>query len=297
MFADEILGNYEKRYFGAGHKHTNYEVKIGEGYGNAKIIHTGSWSKKRNNILKPHLSTVDGIILSVLYVEKYLESEERFHCLSSMFLCSFEIKSGAHAIEDLREINLVIKSKRIHSEEMYFEVLVENMIVKLKFKKMNIQSNIYKSNTEMNRYNYFSEHLKHIRHNIYGIKTINERIECIVSREKESDIAYKGIESMLSDGMSILEWLIVFSQMGQILAYDIDSINRNDSETLWMKNVKAEMINPYEYKGEIYASGGVTRKKILKMNSKKWRIFEMMGGSDDSNVRFEGKIAHILPNE
>lgn len=296
MFADDILGDFEKRYFGAGHKRTNYYLKDGGEYGRAELTHVNSWSEKNGCSLKPHLSTIDGIILSAMYVEKYMIDKRKFDSLNDMFLYSFEIKSGTCAIEDLKEITLKIRSEQILSGNAYFEVSVEGMIVKLRFKKVDVQLSDVKSNTGEKKYNYISEHLKGIRHNIYGIKIEDDEITCTVSREKEDNISYDGIGSMLSNSMSILEWLIIFSQMGQILAYDIDAIDRENSETLWMKNVKAEIINPIEYKGEISASGGVTKKKLLKMELNNWRIFEMAGSSADGNVRFQGKIAHILPN-
>lgn len=295
MFADEILGDFETRYFGAGHKRTNYKLKQGGKLGKAEIIHTNSWSEKMGCSLKPHLSTVDGIILSVMYVEKHMIDERKIDSLNAMFLCAFEIKSGTGAIEDLRDISLTIRKEEIVLNEANFEVVVEGMVVKLKFKKINVKPVDCKQNSEKNAYNYFSEHLKRMKHNIFGIKIEDDEITCTVSREKE-DVLFDGIGSRFSNCMSILEWLIVFSQMGQILAYDIDSINRQNSETLWMKNVKAEIIHLIEYQGEISVFGGVTKKNLLNMQDKNWRIFEMAGNSVDGNVRFTGKIAHILPD-
>ena len=297
MFADDILGDFEKRYFGAGHKRTNYKLKEGSECEKAEITHTSNWSEKKGCLIKPHLSTVDGIILSVMYVEKYMIDNMKFDVLDDMFLYSFEIKSGTCAIEDLKDISIKIRNEKILSSEADFEVSVEGMIVRLRFRKVSVQSIYDECSKEQKKYNYISEHLKGIKHNIFGIEIDGDEITCTVSREKVDDYSYTGIGSILSKSMSILEWLIVFSQMGQILAYDIDSIDRQNSETLWMKNVKAEIVNPVEYKGNISVSGGVTKKSLLNIKSDNWRIFEMAGSSADGNVRFQGKIAHILPNE
>lgn len=53
----------------------------------------------------------------------------------------------------------------------------------------------------------------------------------------------------------------------------------------------------YKLKGDISVSGRVIKKNLLHMRSDNWRIFEMAGSSADGNVRFQGKIAHILPDE
>lgn len=298
MFADDILGDYETRYFGAGHKRTSYKLKDFPD-SRAEIHQTDGWSVKDGCQMKPHLSTVDGIILAVMYVEKFMKENNVHILLDNLFLYSFEIKAGVVPVEDLMNISLNMKREEISSKEAYFEVVVEGMIIKLKFKSVewssfNNQDCIQKVNND--DAHYFSEHLKNIKHIIGDISFGENSIACIMSREEIRNVSYNGIGKLLSNTISILEWLIIFSQMGQLLAYEIDSINRQESETLWMKNVKAEMDLPVTYNNPQFVSGGIVKSSLLNIKLKKWRIFEMAGSADNGNVRFEGKIAHVLPD-
>lgn len=300
MFADEILGDYESRYFGAGHKRTNYKVEGKFIESKAEVSQTDGWSEKDGCQMKPHLSTVDGIILAVMYVEKYIQESSVQIKLDNMLLYSFEIKAGSKPVEDLTNIALNIKKEEILEKEAHFEVSVEGMNVKLHFRNVEVKdlkAVFYETEKSDIKLHYFSEHLKNVKHNIGNIKFGESTISCVISKEEKDSVFYEGIGCLLSNSMSILEWLIIFSQMGQLLAYDIDLINRQESETLWMKNVKAEMDFPVVYKEPIVVSGGVVKSSLLNIKEKMWRVFEMAGTADDGNIRFEGKIAHVLPNK
>lgn len=86
MVVDEILGAFETRYFGAGHKNTEYSLIEGLESSNsssdlvvvAKIDQSCSWSEKNGESQKPHLSTIDGLILAILAAENYLY---KHHCI------------------------------------------------------------------------------------------------------------------------------------------------------------------------------------------------------------------------
>lgn len=143
---------------------------------------------------------------------------------------------------------------------------------------------------------YISEHLKYIKHDIVAIQfTDSDEVSCLVSRESKENVDYYGIESNFFDTISILEWLVVFSQVGQLLAYQFDAINRRDSDTLWMKWVKAEMSERCYYHNPIPTFGKITKSKLLNMGNEKWRIFEMVGSAFHDQIHFKGKLAHKLP--
>lgn len=148
---------------------------------------------------------------------------------------------------------------------------------------------------------YLQNHLKDIHHNIYDVsflETLDTADKCsifcktnkVIGKNKE----YKGISSNLSKNYSLLELLIIFSQMAEMLAYHADDINRECSETLWMKNVSAE-ISELIPNGELELLGKITKNKLLDMKGKNWKIFEMSGTDTQSRIKISSKIAHQLP--
>lgn len=76
MNINEILGEYDTRYFGAGHKNTEYLIKdihkkeTSSYQANATVnISKKNWSIKGGKIMKAHLSTIDALVLSCLLLE------------------------------------------------------------------------------------------------------------------------------------------------------------------------------------------------------------------------------------
>lgn len=304
MMIDELLGNYEKRYFGAGHKRTLYYMnrflqREGERtYSSAEIENSnGTWSEKSGIEQKPHLSTIDGIVLATMFAERYMREYLREIEIEKLFLASFEIKAGVSPIEDLKDIRLSMKVPEVLEHGFAFQVEILGMRIKIKFRKREKGGKKVRKQIGTTGNNYFAEHLKYVKHDIRNIVFDGDNISCNVVREMDTSVNFSGVESAFADSLSILEWLVIFSQMGQALAYHIDSVDRQVSETLWMKWVKAEMQEPYEYNKEIFVSGGITKRKWLKMGKETWSLFEMVGSALDGLICFEGKITHKLPQK
>lgn len=302
MNIDGILGDFEKRYFGAGHKRTGYQMNEPRlGYDNcvhtrARIRQNDGWSQKDGCQMKPHVSTVDGVILSVMLVEKYLAKQYPDLLLQELFLAAFEIKAGIKPIEDLNNISCSLKEQEADAGEYHFSTEIQGMRLLLRFKKMRPEIKAAGSMKKDEGLPYICTHLKHLKHDITDICFAEKgTISCHIARTSLQQLSYDGIGSRGQERMSLLEWLIVFSQMGQLVAYDYDLIDREKSETLWMKWVKAEMDEPFLYREPIPADGRVVKSTRLTLKEADWRIFEMKGTALDGNIRFFGKIAHMLP--
>lgn len=302
MFVDKILGDYEERYFGAGHKRTVYAVgeqlkEESEEYLGCGILkQIEGWSSKNGVNVTPHLSTIDGVILSVLMAEKYISKIYPEIITENLFVNSFEIKAGATPIEDLDSIPIRLKKVIFEGEKIFASIEVLNMKVKLEL------TNYTKAVMKIPKYkiekgdSYFSDHLKSLRHDIINIDFLTPTTAiCEVTRTEYFLENYLGIESAHILSMSVLEWLVIFSQFAQLLTYNFDYMNRCDSDTLWMRSVKAEIKEPFSYEEPIITSGEIVKSSIVKKGEDSWRLLEMKGSTIDENVEFEGKLAHRLP--
>ncbi|MGT2750538.1 AvrD family protein [Streptococcus orisasini] len=295
---DTLLGDHRTRYFGDGHKKTSYSIGDlvnGRAYG--KITHEDLWSKKQNKEIQPHLSTLDGVILASLVAEKYLSQHE--YSVENFYLMNFEIKSGMKPIEDLEKVLINLKKAEVNSNKAFFEVSVLDMKVKVTFRLL------YKSYEvtydSMKSKNYLSNHLKDVKHNVYDVSFLETldtadkcSIYCKANKISNQYTSYSGISSSYIENYSILELLIIFSQMAEMLAYHVDDIDRECSETLWMKNVSAELTDPIP-SDEIALLGKITKSKSLDMKGKNWKIFEMSGTDTKNRIKISSKIAHQLP--
>ena len=78
------------------------------------------------------------------------------------------------------------------------------------------------------------------------------------------DIEYSGVGSLEQNYYSLLELLIIFSQMAEMLAYHIEEISREESNTMWMKQVSADLNSPI-LNGVVELSGSVSKNRLLKI--------------------------------
>ncbi|MFC3932256.1 AvrD family protein [Streptococcus dentapri] len=297
---DTLLGDHRMRYFGDGHKRTDYSIIFKENvhqfYG--AISQSGLWSNKSDKIIQPHLSTLDGVILASLLAEKYLEEEKESP--ENFFLSKFMIKSGMKPIENLNQVPVALRKKDLNKNKAEFDISVLDMKIKLEFQRFTVFSKTIEKE-KIDKKEYLPNHLKDIHHKIYDISFLETldtadrcSIFCKANKVINKNYEYKGISSNFSKSYSLLELLIIFSQMAEMLAYHADDIDRECSETLWMKNVSAEISEPIP-NGELGLLAKITKNKLLDMKGKRWKIFEMSGTDTQSRIKISGKIAHQLP--
>src|SRR5262245_45025114 len=76
---DDVLGTAETRYFGSGYRSVEHRVfdvlldtRSCAAAAYAEVIYPASWSKKPNQELTPHLSSIDGFVIATQLMEAYL---------------------------------------------------------------------------------------------------------------------------------------------------------------------------------------------------------------------------------
>ncbi len=296
---DAFLGDHSTRYFGDGHKRSNYAVftKNDEStYG--RITQTGIWSNKSDKEVQPHLSTLDGVILASMLTERLMEKQ--ISTIENYYLSKFDIKSGMKPIENLNEIPMQLKQFEVGPGVIKSEVLVLDMKVKIEFSEIEAEIASDNKNGERTK-EFIANHLKEVYHDIYDISlldTLDSADKCIIfckaNRNVPLNNEFKGLSSNLTSNYSLLELLIIFSQMAEIVVYHADNIDRECSETLWMKSVQAELRSPIPAQ-EVYLLGKITKNRLLDIKGQHWKIFEMSGTDINNQVTISSKVAHQLP--
>lgn len=303
MNIDDYLGSFGSRYFGAGHKETRYDYKTENKEKNEFTFcmnQKGSWSTKNGIEQKAHLSTIDGIVLANFAAELFLQNELKID-VESIYLAKFEIKAGSSPIENLDEISVVVIKKEISNEKAKLYYRISGMKIILEYKSIHHSTietfMVSTGQCVTDKQDYLSNHLRFLRHDITNISSIGDKgIVCDVNRKSSLPKEMKGINSTIPEVPSLVEWLIIFSQMAQVAAYNFDCMDRGESHTLWMKNVRAEIKElSFEKMKQSMVWGEINQAKLLKMDNQTWRTFSLFGEAIDHNVEFSGKIAHQLP--
>jgi hypothetical protein len=79
-------------------------------------------------------------------------------------------------------------------------------------------------------------------------------------------------------------------QLAQILMYELDSLRREDSNTLWMLRTSLE--RSATHAGPVWAE--LTARRVLPVRGARWRNVDIAGGC--AGVDLRASFAHELPS-
>ena len=213
--------------------------------------------------------------------------------LNQYRLSHFEIKSGIKAIEELVNLKLELQNFKMTNQVIEFDCLVMDMKVCLGYQLLECMENVVAIG-EQGR-DFLLTHLRDRQHDIYDVEFSDSSISCKAEQVLIKDIEYSGVGSLEQNDYSLLELLIIFSQMAEMLAYHIEEIYREESNTMWMKQVSADLDSPI-LNGVVELSGSVSKNRLLKIREEHWKVYEMSGYDIDHKVVFKSKIAQKLPD-
>lgn len=285
MNVDEILGNRNTRYFGVGYKNANYEIvdlNLASSEALVKVSFGNEiWSIKQGIARPPHLSTLDSIIVASMVVEQILGVAES----SNYYVSHFDIRAGSVPIE-LRD-SLKVKFSQ-NDNNYHFNILGM---------KINL---VIKPTTKLNypmagSESFLTQHLKNSKLTIEDIKSIGQTTLGGVALKKVTAIDYLGLGSITNRSFFIYEWLIIFSQIGEMLTYQLDNLHRNDCANLWMRRISADYHEQSNPRQATSVMGEVIKSRVIEKDGHRWRTLTAHGSDINNQVYFSAQMAHELP--
>lgn len=117
--ADDALGDARGRFFSHGFRNTRhdlYDIEIDPAGGvvSAKVdlSYTGDWSRKRGEVCRPHLSSIDAILITgqlaqmLMYAQDGIGRDES----NNLWLRELELSPGRKPVEDITGLPAVVRS-------------------------------------------------------------------------------------------------------------------------------------------------------------------------------------------
>lgn len=221
---DDFLGQRHGRYFGDGYLKSEQIIRdfeISGGLDDVRFSCLGgvnlpeTWSLKGNGKQRPHLSTIDVIEFALECLRQFRICARREHELATDLLQSMSIVAGQSPIEDNMDAVPINGQVTVDSEGRDCMALkIGNMDVTLRIRPKN---------------QYFSRPLTFSRGPV-------ELSQVLLNVDKMHASAMACPKPVGSD----LAWSLSASfacalQLGQLLLYKLDRVERSLSNTLWMK--------------------------------------------------------------
>ncbi|GAA1082050.1 AvrD family protein [Kitasatospora arboriphila] len=335
---DDYLGPGETRFFSRGYQRAGYRVHglhvtpAGPA-GSASATSTASgaepgvrgtldlrypadWSRKKDGTdLRPHLSTVDALVLGVQLAELHLahayglgEAERR-----TVRLAKVVLRAGTAPQEDLTGVPL---SARLRSTEpagaryrSVHECAVGNLRVRVETEHPIVERAAEEArfgslDAALGRgeYRFYGAGFKYRHHEITDVAVDNREHGATAlvrfTRRAGAPAPVDGIAAGDRPTVSLIDCFVVNLQLAQVLMYELDGLSRADSNTLWM--MQTVLTAPEEEPAVELVEGrpfttraALTGRRLLPLRGGTWRNVELSGGLAGIGMRCS--FAHELP--
>ena len=313
---DDYLGAADGRFFGTGYRRVSHRFHDERAEETAALTARCSidcpsdWSRKGSFDQRPHLSTIDVLVIAAQFAELLLlrtfalTDEDR----ARMWVRKVLIRAGSAPVEDsLDDLPVTAKIRQTQSDEgsdavTGVSVSVASLAVRLEIVHPGERC---ESRTPVGS---MSDLLGASDRRGYGDGFRNQRVEIrdvVIDRVGTtaaatswvSDVSERegrlGMEALYQPSVSLVSAFVEALQLGQVLLYELDGVERARSSTLWMRRTVLEVATPYrsiESPGQVTVGLGVAQS--LTRGGERWRVADIV--STRPGIKTMCSVAHRL---
>ncbi|MFI8518807.1 AvrD family protein [Streptomyces sp. NPDC085481] len=326
---DDYLGPSETRFFSRGYQRAEYRVRNvivtpaeAPDAGVRATVDVGypaDWSRKKDGTdLRPHLSTVDALVLGVQLAELHLAHGYGLDAAARtrMRLHKVVLRAGGAPQEELADIPLA--ARLVRTEDLpglparhltVHDCTVGNLRVRTEIEHDIVTRAVEEARHESLEHalgpaerRFWGDGFKRRRHLIDDVRVDMDSLsaQADVHFAPEAEPAREGIEGAHQPSVSLVDAFVVNLQLVQVLMYELDGVSRAESNTLWMMQtvlesapVPAEL--PDHPDRSRLARATLTGKRLLPLRGGIWRSVEVK--AELAGVALRCGFAHELPPE
>ena len=281
---DDFLGQRQGRYFGDGYLKSSHFIRnfeLSGGLHTLRFSCTGvanlpeTWSTKGEVQQKPHLSTIDVIEFALECLRLFRIGARRGHELTTDLLSSISIVAGKRPVDN--DLSAVPITGEVLLDDTACEIMVlqiANMEVTLRLRP------------DADRH---ARPLAYRRHPVELGKVMLNSGQMQASAMAYSSPEQTGVWSLSASFACAL-------QLGQLLLYKLDNIDRAKSNTLWMKKTAIGFSDLMPYGGNVQPIHAHL-EDVLKYSKADgdWRRANVCAAF--CNVQIICRVTHRLPDQ
>src|ERR671914_1138141 len=247
---DDHLGPGQGRFFGHGFKRAAHsvrgvEIRRGAITATAGLAYPGDWSRKSSGSLRPHLSSVDALVLAVQLAEAHLTVTRGLDVSQRRrtWLRSFDMRGGRAPQEDLAALPVQAIQLGTRGSVSTYSCLIGTLGVTCE-----IEHDEGRAGSAGGDYDSLADILGVPADRYYGAG-FRRRAQRIADVRVAPDgdaisatVAITDPDGALDDGLggaygpapSMLDGLVCLAQLAQVLAYRLGRIGRRQDPTVGM---------------------------------------------------------------
>ncbi|WP_420179019.1 AvrD family protein [Paenarthrobacter sp. TA1.8] len=316
---DDLLGDGRRRFFSHGYKTTNPRLR------NLRVAHTvaestltaraslgvaGVWSVKGNQKQTPHLGTTDVLVLACRMAEALLASRFSPDILPAAYLTSVTISGGSEPVEDTLGDLGCKATLQDHGEGSVLRCSVASMSAVLEVTHAPAELGLasVESPSEEALVGDAATRLygalwaeRQVTLSDVVLEAAQGAAHAQLSFRQQPTLGHqlgdrRGLEAAYPQALSAVEYFVATLQLGQVLLYSLDAMNRSDSNTLWMRKTRVTFTGPGPKIGGGQGTGlsvGLQKSRLIGKDGGSWRCADVVGTFDGGEVVCS--VAHQLP--
>lgn len=312
---DDFLGPRDSRFLGEGFKrveHSLNDLAISPGTDGAGSIEAtahiaipGVWSRKGDQSPKPHLSTIDGMIFAAQLTGLYTAHALALPPDSYFAVQSVEMKAGSSPDED--DLAKFPVSGRLVTAERTGEQWSTTMDCRIGSLSVKVHARHGASRDPIGTGHVFdrADELPGPWNDApYGIshRARHQLLTGVdITADGPHDPRASARVALLPDRAgevpqdtpaTMIDAFVAVLQLGQVLLYTLDGIDRADSSNLWMRRTRITTgTAPARPDHEVTAS--LEQARLLPSKAGTWRTANVTGSLHGVQVR--AGVTHLLP--
>jgi Pseudomonas avirulence D protein (AvrD) len=338
---EDYLGPADGRFFSRGFRRSEHEVSGllltpgPEPAAGAKAVATvrypPDWSTKAvGTDLRPHLSTVDALILSAQLAEAHLAFAYGLdgRARAAMWLRRVTVRAGAAPQEDLIDLPCSAELRRTTSAQEGDALLsVYDCSVGVMRVTCEIEHSAHAAHAATGTANrgvahgegggarshatledalgpaherYYGAGYKFRQHGVEDVRIDMGELRSAGTARIEPAESFPdltaGIEGQYQPSLSMIDCFVVNLQLAQVLMYEMDSIARQDTNTLWMIKTRLDAERPQRPFGDsVPAQAQITARPLVPLRGGIWRNVDI--SAQCGGVTLRSSFAHELPGQ
>ena len=321
---DDLLGPARGRYFGEGYRRVGHDVcdvvidadPSGSGGVSALvwIRYPADWAVKRPGVdLRPHLSSLDTLLIGVQLCEAFLAHRYRLDPgqRRRMWLRRIDAKAGQRPQEELAGFEVSARLRDVRPLDgrpgtyaSTFECRIGSMRLRCE-----VGHETTAALPRPGRYGhidqllgpaalrYYGSGYRDGRYEIrdVGVDSCNTYAECTVRRVGGGAPASVGLEAGYQPCVTMAESIMMTAQLSEVILYRTDRLDRSRSNTMWLRSLRMERPDPPARRtgAQFTGSIAVSKSRVVELGGARWRIVDMVAFCE--GIEQTHSLAHELP--
>ncbi|MEU6669329.1 AvrD family protein [Streptomyces sp. NPDC046727] len=314
---DDVLGDRHTRFFGEGFKRVTYSLDDitvapgtgatpGEVHATAGIHLPETWSRKGEALQRPHLSTLDGMLLAARLTGFYAAHTHRLAADAHFRVRDVRIKAGSQPDEEgLARFGVTARHRSTTASPDAPGLSLTTMDCTIGSMSLQVEAEhpaaddavrapgSYATAEELDGpWNSTAFGVSHHDRSQY-LEDVVADVSAGTAHARLTLVDTPGRETTEEYGPTAIDLFVSALQLGQVLLYELDGLTRAESNTLWMRSTRFTPSTEAEAEPGGRFRVTLDRTAQLPTSEGTWRTARLTAALGSTQLTCN--VVHLLP--